>query len=83
MDGHCDYSPRAPTNLQIITVEFSVDFGSGLRRGKQTVLCLWPVADTVQLKKTLGWSAVVFYVCEIILFFCSVLRGFSCAYISL
>jgi hypothetical protein len=31
-------------------VEFAVDFGSGLRRGKQSVLCLFPVTDMFLLK---------------------------------
>ena len=49
-DGHFGYSLQAPTNLQVVTVEFSVDLDNGLRRGKQNVVCLWPVIDTFQLE---------------------------------
>jgi len=36
--------------LVILTNEFTVDLGSGLRWGKLTVLCLGPAIDIFQLK---------------------------------
>ena len=45
------------------TVQFAVDLGDGLRRGKRTVLYLRPVTDVFQFiinYNTFGSSAVVF-----------------------
>jgi hypothetical protein len=37
--------------VQVGTVEFAVDLGSFSRWGKSTVLCLWPIADILQLDR--------------------------------
>jgi len=31
--------------VQILSVEFALDLGSGLRWGKRPVLCLWSASD--------------------------------------
>jgi hypothetical protein len=40
----------AQWQLQMVTVEFAVDLGSGLSCRKPTILCLWPVLDVFQSK---------------------------------
>jgi hypothetical protein len=56
---------RRVFHVIILAEEFAVDRDSCLRRGKQTILCLWPVTDVFQL----NWSAVVFCACEAVQLF--------------
>jgi hypothetical protein len=37
-------------NILIVTEEFTFDLGNCLRKGKLTVLCLWPITDIFRLK---------------------------------
>ena len=56
------------THILLLTVNFSVDLGSGLRWREWTVICLWPVIVVLQLQ--IQWAEVQScFVREIILLY--------------
>jgi hypothetical protein len=66
--------------VQIQTVEFSVDLGSGLHWKSVTILCLWPIKDVFHVKKCIVLQCSrAFCVWDKTVILCRVLRGYYCA----
>jgi len=71
----CFYALEFILQLQILTVETEVDFGSCLGWEMRAVLCLWTVTEIFRLKIHLVEVQFYFFVWDNTVALCSVLYG--------